>query len=492
MNLNQRTFLIMLLSAFSICSTTSMAQDTPADRRNSLSFEEALQILHNGNQSLKIADKGIEIAKNEKGKLNAFWYPSVQSTGAFVHMSEKIEVKQPLSQFTDPAKDFVHSIIPDDKIISGILDQIGSNTLIFPLAPRNLTTVDVTAEWVLFAGGKRFHASKIGNTMVDLARESRAQVDATQRTLLAESYYGLRLTQQVTAVREETYRGLKKHYENALKMEATGMIDKAVRLFAQVNMDEAKRELEAAQKEESVIQNSLKTLLNMETENGNIVPTSPLFINDSLPPKMEFILSAHTSNYIVNQLNLQEHMSDQQLKIDRSGYMPNIALFGKQTLYSHGIQSNLLPRTMIGVGFTWNIFDGLEREKRIRQSKLTSQTLALGQTKAKDDLAVGIDQLYTQMQKAQDNVRALNTTIELSEELVRMRKKAFTEGMATSTEVIDAETMLSKVKVARLAAYYEYDVALMNLLALCGTPEQFNRYTTTVSTTTLSLSEDTK
>ena len=147
-------------------------------------------------------------------------------------------------------------------------------------------------------------------------------------------------------------------------------------------------------------------------------------------------------------------MAKQQVKIDQSGYMPNIALFGKQTLYSHGIQSNLLPRTMIGVGFTWNLFDGLEREKRIRQSKLTRQTLALGQAKAKDDLAVGVDKLYSQMQKAQDNVRALNTTIELSEELVRMRKKAFTEGMATSTEVIDAETMLAKVKVARLAAYY--------------------------------------
>ena len=171
--------------------------------------------------------------------------------------------------------------------------------------------------------------------------------------------------------------------------------------------------------------------------------------------------------------------------------MPNIALFGKQTLYSHGIQSNLLPRTMVGVGFTWNLFDGLEREKRIRQSKLTSQTLALGQAKAKDDLAIGVDKLYSQMQQAQDNVRALNITIELSEELVRMRKKAFTEGMATSTEVIDAETMLSKVKVARLAAYYEYDVALMNLLALCGTPEQFSRYASTVPTS-LPLPEDMK
>ena len=494
MNLNQRILFILL--SVSLSMPVMMAQGayntTPKaipDGKQSLSFEEALELLHTGNQSLKIADKGVEIAKSEKGKLNAFWYPSVQSTGAFVHMSEKIEVKQPLSQFTDPAKDFVHSIIPDDQIISGILDQIGANTLIFPLAPRNLTTVDVTAEWVLFAGGKRFHASKIGNTMVDLARETRGQVDAAQRTLLAESYYGLRLAQQVVAVREETYNGLTKHYENALKLEATGMIDKAARLFAQVNMDEAKRELEAARKEETVVQNTLKTLLNMEGENGNIAPS--LFINDSLPPKMEFILAVNTSNYLVNQLNLQEHIAKQQVKIDRSGYMPNIALFGKQTLYSHGIQSNLLPRTMVGVGFTWSLFDGLEREKRIRQSKLTSQTLALGQAKAKDDLAIGVDKLYSQMQQAQDNVRALNTTIELSEELVRMRKKAFTEGMATSTEVIDAETMLSKVKVARLAAYYEYDVALMNLLALCGTPEQFSRYASTVPTS-LPLPEDMK
>ena len=87
-----------------------------------------------------------------------------------------------------------------------------------------------------------------------------------------------------------------------------------------------------------------------------------------------------------------------------------------------------------------------------------------------------MDKLYTQLQKAQDNVKALNATIVLSEELVRIRKKSFAEGMATSTEVIDAETMLANVKVARLAAYYEYDVALMNLLAICGTPERFEKY----------------
>ena len=399
----------------------------------SLSFDDALRQMQQGNRSLKIADKGIETTRTERDKLNALWYPSLQGAGTFVHLSEKIEVKQPLSQFTDPAKDFVHNLVPDDQFISSILDQIGSHTLAFPLAPRNLTTVGLTAEWIVFSGGKRIRAGKIGNAMIDIARENREQTDATQRVLLAESYFGLRLAQEVVRVRQDTYNSLKRHYENALR-----------------------------------------TLLNI-TDTCSIQPVSPLFINAVLPAKEEFLQTMQTENYTVNQLQLQSYIAKQQLRIEQSGYLPDIAVFGKQTLYAHGIQSNLIPRTMIGVGFTWNLFDGLAREKRIRQSKIAQQTLSIGQEKAKDDLSVGIDKLYTQMQKAQDNVRALNTTIELSEELVRIRKKSFTEGMATSTEVIDSETMLATIRVARLAAYYEYDVALMNLLALCGTPEEFGK-----------------
>lgn len=474
-----KQILLIALLGTSVSVTAQIPDMTPdvyiTEQTLSLSFDDALRQMQQGNRSLKIADKGIETARAERDKLNALWYPSLQGTGTFVHLSEKLEVKQPLSQFTDPAKDFVHNIIPDDRFITGILDQIGAHTLIFPLAPRNLTSVGLTAEWVVFSGGKRIHASKIGNTMIDIARENREQTDATQRTLLAESYFGLRLAREVVQVRLDTYNSLKRHYENALKLEAVGMIDKAGKLFAQVNMDEAQRALEASQKEVTVVQSALRTLLNLEDTNS-IQPTSPLFINENLPAKEEFIQVMRTENYVVNQLQLQSHIAKQQLRINQSGYMPDIAVFGKQTLYSHGIQSNLVPRTMVGIGFTWNLFDGLAREKRIRQSKLAQQTLALGQEKAKDDLGIGIDKLYSQLQKAQDNVRALNTTIELSEELVRIRKKSFAEGMATSTEVVDAETMLATVRVARLAAYYEYDVTLMNLLAICGTPEHFEKY----------------
>ena len=95
MNLNQRILFILLSVSLSMPvmmaqGAYNTTQKAIPDKKQSLSFEEALELLHTGNQSLKIADKGVEIAKSEKGKLNAFWYPSVQSTGAFVHMSEKI------------------------------------------------------------------------------------------------------------------------------------------------------------------------------------------------------------------------------------------------------------------------------------------------------------------------------------------------------------------------------------------------------------------
>ena len=131
---------------------------------------------------------------------------------------------------------------------------------------------------------------------------------------------------------------------------------------------------------------------------------------------------------------------------------------------------------MIGVGFSWNLFDGLDREKKIKQAKITKQTLALGRDKAIDDLSVALDKFYSQLQNALENISALNTTIEMSKELVRIRKKSFTEGMATSTEVIDAEVMLSKVQIASLLSYYQYDVALINLLSTCGIPDSFYQY----------------
>lgn len=457
--------LLWLLPAF------VSAQTEPMD----LSLEQSLTLLQSENRSLKIAGKEVELAKNEHQKLNAFWYPTISASGAYVHMSNPVEVRQPLNQFTDPAKEYVHSILPNDQFISSLLDKIGQNTLTLPLISQNVTSIDANLTWPIFTGGKRIYASKIGKKLVSVAEVNREQVSANQQALLVESYFGLRLGQRVVEVKAETYNSLKTHYDQALKLEQQGMINRAERLVAQVSMEEAKRELESARKDLEVASQALKSMINIGEEQ-EIRTTTSLFINESIPSANYFKEMIPFNNYLVNQLKLQENIAGDQLKIGRTGYLPNIALIGKQTLYADGLDKYLMPRTMIGVGFTWNIFDGLDREKRIRQARLTSQSLAIGKEKAVTDLQVGVDKFYSQMQNAMDNVKALNTTLEMSNELVRIREKSFKEGMATSSDVVDAEVVLSKVKTAFLLAYYQYDVALANLLSICGIPETFHQY----------------
>lgn len=457
--------LLWLLPAFASGQTETM----------DLSLEQSLTLLQSENKSLRIAGKEVELAKNEQQKLNAFWYPTISAAGAYVHMSNPVEVRQSLNQFTDPAKEYVHSILPNDQFISSLLDKIGQNTLTLPLISQNVTTIDANLTWPLFTGGKRIYAGKIGKTLVSVAEVNREQVSANQQALLIESYFGLRLGQHVVEVKTETYNSLKTHYDQALKLEQQGMINRAERLVAQVSMEEAKRELESARKDLEVASQALKSLINVGEEQ-EIRTTTSLFINESIPSAGYFKEMIPFNNYLVNQLKLQESIAHNQLKIGRTGYLPNIALIGKQTLYADGLDKYLMPRTMIGVGFTWNIFDGLDREKKIRQARLTSQSLAIGKEKAVTDLQVGVDKFYSQMQNAMDNVKALNTTLEMSNELVRIREKSFKEGMATSSDVVDAEVVLSKVKTAFLLAYYQYDVALANLLSICGIPEAFHQY----------------
>lgn len=440
-----------------------------------LSLEQSERLLRKENKSLQIAGKGIELARNEHQKLNSFWFPSVNTAGAFVHMSNPVEVRQSVSKLTDPAIDFVKTYIPDNDLIVSALEKLGQNTLSLPLISQNLTSIDANVIWPLFTGGKRLFANEIGKRMVDIAEVNRNQVEAAQQSLLIETYFALRLGNRIVDVRQQTYDALTIHYEHAVKLEQNGMINRAERLFAQVSMEEAKRELESARKDLTVVQQALKSVLNLDTV-SDIRTTTPLFINEYIPPVQHFKDQIPTGNYMISQLKLQQAIAENELKISRSAYLPDIALFGKQTLYAHGVDKYLLPRTMIGVGFTWNLFDGLNREKKIRQAKLTSQSLDLGKEKAENDLEVAVDKLYSQMQNAMDNVDVLQTTIRMSEELVRIRKKLFREGMATSTDVVDAEVVLSKVKIAFLLAYYQYDVALANLLAVCGMPEAFSRY----------------
>ncbi|MBR4923715.1 MAG: TolC family protein, partial [Bacteroidaceae bacterium] len=70
-----------------------------------LTLQEASALMSARNPSQKIAEKAVSMMQGEKQKLNAFWYPMLNTSGMYVHLSDKVEVKQPLNTYTEPAKE---------------------------------------------------------------------------------------------------------------------------------------------------------------------------------------------------------------------------------------------------------------------------------------------------------------------------------------------------------------------------------------------------
>lgn len=432
------------------------------------SFADAQAQMLCENRALKAAEAEVQVVRRERQRVSALWWPQLQADGMYMHLSERVEVREPLSQFTNPAKEYVQSLVPGEQLVTGLLDRVGEYTLRFPLLPQNVASVGLTAEWVAFSGGKRVFADRMAQRMVDVAEIGSERIRAAEQVELVERYYGLVLARQSSEVCLRRYEGLSRHYADAVRMEEVGLVDKAIRLAARVAMEEAEREWRHAESVEQVRQTALKQLLGIADEKVQVIPTSPLFMEMELPAEALFVNAMCSSNYTLATLSLEEQMAGDKLNMDLGGYLPEVALFGKQTLYAHGLPSNLLPRTVVGIGFTWNLFDGLGRERKVAQTKLARHALTWSREDAEAELMVVVTELYATLQRTMADMRVLDSTIALGKELLRMHRAAFSEGMATSTELVDAENALATSRLAQLTARYTCDVALANLLAVCG------------------------
>jgi Outer membrane protein len=339
--------------------------------------------------------------------------------------------------------------------------------------------------WPVFTGGKRIYSGKIGKEIEGAAKNLNNTTIQTQYALMIQAYYSLKLCQEVIKVNNESVNCMTQLYNNAKSLLNNGFINKAELLVAQVAMEEAIRELENSKEAEKVAQNALSTIIGCT---GNTHPSSNFFIIADIPSQDYYNQLVIENNSQLKALDNQIGIISQQTKIAKSNYLPNIALFAKQNIYSYNVPKNLSPRTVIGAAAQWTLFDGLNREKSIKVSNLEYNKLLESRTQIEKDLILAAHKLRSNMIEALNNLKVLTSTINLSTELLRVREKSFAEGMANSTDVVTAQTMLAKAKIASHLAYWQFDTSLAALLALCSNIEDFiNLYNTQFNITKNSI-----
>ena len=446
-----------------------------------LDFRSAADMMFENNATIKAAEKNTLLAKRQSQLINASWLPTVTMTADYTLMSNEISVSQEYASLLKPFQEQYANepLIPD--ILNYISSSLGDLSFDVPIFEDDFGSIDLEVLYPIFTGTKRLYANKLAKNNETLSEINKESIGAAKYLELANIYFSLSLTESMIKVLKETYEMTNNHYSQALKMEAIGMFDKAERLIVKVALDESERNLKDAENQANVLRDALSKIIGQQsTDNGQqtIATSTPLFINEKYPQLEWFLDMMEENAYIYQQSDLHDDISKANLRLSQSNYYPVISIYGKQTIASYQVPKNLVPNTIGGISLVWDIFDGLARERNIQLTKLESEIMAETQSSLKNDIEVSVNEWHANLRQACINADELQSSLELAQEVYRIRKKSFTEGLATSQQVLDALNLINKTNLLLLTTYFEYDIALANLCCLCGIPEYFESFLT--------------
>lgn len=355
----------------------------------------------------------------------------------------------------------------DDPIIISI-PQLGN----IPVQNDEFWRFNVSFRWPVFTGGRIIAANRAAEAYLEESHEKLRRTESALISELARRYYGLRLAQQVALVRLEVLGGMEHHLSDAQKLEEQGMIARSEKLHAEVTRAEADREYKRAVRNTALARTALNDILSSKED---ITPTSPLFLVRDIGKMEEFREQGFSDNPALKQLSAQREVAHQGYKKELGTFAPEVFLFGVNELYRKDL-TLLDPRWAVGVGVTFNLFEGFSGHHRVMAARKQEMRIAQMEQAGRLNVGILVESRYQEVMKAVEQYEAIETTQKFAEEYLRIRKSAFAEGYATSLDVVDAQLALSKVKTESLVALYEFDVALAELLEASGHSERFEDY----------------
>lgn len=424
-----------------------------------MTFPEALARLRAENGRVLAADDEVQQRREELGAARGLYYPRVEATGSATWIDDPIVLD------LDPIRSVILQLHPGvpEAAIPPFQETIQDDHY-------QRSAVGVT--WPIFTGGRILAANQAAAARLDDSREMRRDTEEGLTTELVRRFYGLQMAKRIVAVRADARDGLSRHLYQAQRLSEEGQIATAERLRAEVAFAEADRDYKNARRDLAIVRASLSGLLAVE---DTVDASSPLFLLLTIEPVDRFRDTALSGNPALGRLDAQRRLASASTRAEASAWLPDVYLFGRRELNTSDL-TVLEPEWAAGVGARWTLFDGFARLHRYRAARDAGDRVDDLRAQARRDIGTLVTQRHEQVLRALDAYRSLDASLAAATENLRVREEAFSEGMATSLDVTDAQLMLSRVRIERLAAAYAFDVALAELLEACGQTARLEEY----------------
>lgn len=442
---------------FGLCGIASADQP--------INFEQAWLVVLEKNDTLAANKANLMRTEALRDAAKDLYLPKVELSGSYIYMEDSVSLD---------LEDIEPFASLDPKNVPPALAPILNAPKVTDFTDRDIATSSIRAIWPLYIGGKRGAA-------IDIAREQNieaAKVLAMQQQAkfedLARIYFGVVLAAQVVETFKEVESGLAQHQYNAVKLEEQGQIAYVERLQADASLDKAKVDTKKAQRSYEIAQLALSELLHTHKA---VQPSTALFTQATLP-KLDTYLSRTLNTFPgLGILDSKSEQAKKLITIAKSNYLPDVFMFGNYDLYQgNSLAEEIAPDWQLGIGVSVTIVDNTGRSGKVLAAHSTVEQIKHLRAQAERDLSLLVEKTYREAYQALEEYQGLESTLALAKENLRIRQKAFSQGFATSLDVVDAQMYQAGVTTQRQSAAYHHVVALAKLTALTGEMNLFSKY----------------
>jgi outer membrane protein len=324
----------------------------------------------------------------------------------------------------------------------------GSLRLIYPDIPDNYFT-RATLQWPIYTAGRTAALVRAAEAEARAAAADLEVARADLRLEVVRTYWALVTATEASRVVDDAVARAEAHLQDVRSRFATGLIPPN-----DVSAAEAQRAREQLQLIEArnLRSSMLEELRRLTGIAGDIVPTEPLAgvpSRTQVPPAVERAEQRAIAEHITAAEEREEAIASQRrptISVSASGDYahPNPRIFPRTATWR--------PSWEAGVVFNWQLWDGGRTAAEGIEAAAATRALEARRAEVDTLIASEVRQRQLDVDSAYGALPTAEAAVRSALETRRVLGERFTAGVATSTDVLDAQFALLQAELDRTRA----------------------------------------
>lgn len=301
------------------------------------------------------------------------------------------------------------------------------------------------------------YQKKAGEVKTEVLKIKQQRTEEYLRFELNKAYYMLQLSYKMLNTLEnaketvlENKRVIDNYYNN-------GLIQKSDVLYMDVRVNEIDSQIQYAN---SNIQNAsdyLFLLLNEDSQGKILKPTEELQFSEGIFSN-DLTINPNRKDLQAYEKSLEAY--DLMIKSSKSKFLPKLNAFGSFEIHDNKPHEFDGKGYLVGVQLSWNFFDGLKSKSEQASYKADADRARAEIDQYTQQSELELKKAFRQIQDAETKVELTESAWNQSKEAYRIRKNRYDQGLEKSSDLLNAETMMSQKELEYHQAIFEYNTAV--------------------------------